>query len=331
MNTQTIRCSVASCPQQNVAAFNRTAMRAPKSISAKVPMCTSLLPSQTSCFGKALQISTKQRSRGSLKVQAAEVAEEVELYEAELEKPIGVKFTRGNDGGAYVINVPNDPRYDEFEIGDKVMKISASFGPDVWDAQNYGQVMYAMKTRNGDVFMQLKKMNGDMSAFEAKKTSKFAAERAGGNYGSGTAEVQQKNYIKAKEASEERKSLFYEGMEKFKAKQYDEALMLFENVVGLEPKNYIGDNMSKTTDVYRVAQYNVACCYSMINSIDAGLEALDKCMAVGFDDYKKIRSDPGLANLRAAEDKFNPVINKYDEPLFNENAFKAIKNLFGNK
>ena len=33
--------------------------------------------------------------------------------------------------------------------------MSASFGEDIWDAKNFGQVMYAMKTRNGDVYMEL--------------------------------------------------------------------------------------------------------------------------------------------------------------------------------
>lgn len=39
--------------------------------------------------------------------------------------------------------------------GDKVIKVSASFGDDIWDAKNFGQVMYAMKTRNGDVYIEL--------------------------------------------------------------------------------------------------------------------------------------------------------------------------------
>lgn len=39
--------------------------------------------------------------------------------------------------------------------GDKVVRISASFGTDVWEAKNFGQVMYAIKTRNGDVYLEL--------------------------------------------------------------------------------------------------------------------------------------------------------------------------------
>lgn len=43
------------------------------------------------------------------------------------------------------------------------MEVSASFGSDVWEAKNFGQVMYAIKTRNGDVYLKLKRNYGDTS------------------------------------------------------------------------------------------------------------------------------------------------------------------------
>lgn len=33
----------------------------------------------------------------------------------------------------------------------------------------------------------------------------------------------------------------------------------------MEPKNYVGDNFARVTDIYRVTQYNMACCYSSLN------------------------------------------------------------------
>ena len=45
------------------------------------------------------------------------------------------------------------------------------------------------------------------------------------------------------------------------------SLVVFENVVGLEPKKFMGDNFSKVTNILKVAQYNVACCYSQINEV----------------------------------------------------------------
>jgi hypothetical protein len=102
---------------------------------------------------------------------------------------MNIKFMRGNDGGAYVVSVPPEPQYDAFEIGDKIlkvwpqqtslvlaasqgtvpnkrginmpcmtwsatsarpyMKVSASFGNEIWSAESYGQVIYAIKNRNG--------------------------------------------------------------------------------------------------------------------------------------------------------------------------------------
>lgn len=50
--------------------------------------------------------------------------------------------------------------------GDKILKVSASFGNDIWDAINYGQVMYAIKTRNGQVYMKLQSNGGDVSVMQ---------------------------------------------------------------------------------------------------------------------------------------------------------------------
>lgn len=36
-----------------------------------------------------------------------------------------------------------------------MVRISASFGSDIWEAKNFGQVMYAIRTRNGDVYLEL--------------------------------------------------------------------------------------------------------------------------------------------------------------------------------
>ena len=44
-----------------------------------------------------------------------------------------------------------------------------------------------------------------------------------------------------------------------------QALIEFENVLALEPKNYLGDDFARVTQTYRVTQYNVACCYSAMD------------------------------------------------------------------
>lgn len=55
------------------------------------------------------------------------------------------------------------------------MKVSASFGTDVWEAQNFGQVMYAIKTRNGDVYLKMKRNFGDTSGLMVSTYVPFAS------------------------------------------------------------------------------------------------------------------------------------------------------------
>lgn len=54
------------------------------------------------------------------------------------------------------------------QVGDKLTEVSASFGEDIWEAGNFGQTMYAIKTRNGDLYFKFKKMYGDTSALEVR-------------------------------------------------------------------------------------------------------------------------------------------------------------------
>ena len=229
--------------------------------------------------------------------------------------------------------------------------------------------MYAIKTRSGGVYLKMKAMNGararlacateyraaalrlshacvlalrrltvrsrapasgDLSAFERDENSAFQRERNGGNYGSGTQELQRRNYVERKELERKRTAMFNDAIALFNDKKYEEALIVFENIVGLEPKNYIGDNFEKVTSIFRVAQYNIACCYSCLGAVEPGLEALQVAMSVGFDDYNKIRKDPSLRALQASE-RFKPLLEKYDESFINDAAFKAFASLFGGK
>ena len=38
----------------------------------------------------------------------------------------------------------------------------------------------------------------------------------------------------------------------------------------MEPRNYVGDNFSRVTPIYKVTQYNIACCYSMLDQVRLG-------------------------------------------------------------
>lgn len=214
------------------------------------------------------------------------------------------------------------------------MRVSASFGADVWDAKNFGQVMYAIKTRNGQVYLQLQRKYGDMSALEDEVLTdserRFRAERGGGNYGQGTKEMQAANYQRMKQQEKERVALFDQALGKYNKRDPEGALIDFETVLAMEPPKYLGDDFARVTPVYKATQYNVACCYAALGQIAPAMEAIEACMAAGFEDYAKIRSDPSLAAIRAPENAkaFKKMMDKYDEPIINEAAVKALKNLF---
>ena len=158
------------------------------------------------------------------------------FHTATLPKPIELKFNRGNDGGAYVVFVPTDPIYDRFQVGDKIEAVSASFGDEIWGAESYGQVMYAIKNRNGDIYLKMTDMDGDLSALQqTEKSSAFKSERAGGNYGAGTKEQQMNNYSKKRELENQRLDMFDEAIELYNGKDFDNALIVFEEVAALEP------------------------------------------------------------------------------------------------
>eukprot|EP01023_Acetabularia_acetabulum_P018232 TRINITY_DN1920_c0_g1_i1.p1 TRINITY_DN1920_c0_g1~~TRINITY_DN1920_c0_g1_i1.p1 ORF type:complete len:361 (-),score=69.46 TRINITY_DN1920_c0_g1_i1:182-1171(-) len=258
-----------------------------------------------------------------------------ETYEVTIPKPLGLRFDRGNDGGAYIVKSDEqlgntDP---EIQVGDKLVSVSASFGSDVWDAKNFGQVMYAIRTRNGDVYLKLQKMNGDLSALSGEEEltaaeKQWRGEQAGGNYGAGTREMQQRNYIARKEQERKRRELFDDALQQFRDGKVEDALIEFENVLSLEPRKYMGDDFSRVTRVYTYTQYNMACCYASLGQIEPGLEALEETLRSGFEDYQKVRNDPNLANLRKDE-RFKVLIDQYDEPILNEGAINAFKGLFG--
>ncbi|KAL3132470.1 hypothetical protein ABBQ32_009020 [Trebouxia sp. C0010 RCD-2024] len=255
---------------------------------------------------------------------------EGEVYEVELVKPLGIRFARGSDGGAYVTR--SDPNLGNTDTmvqpGDKILKVSASFGNDIWDAINYGQVMYAIKTRNGQVYMQLKSNGGDISVMQEAETpasKQFKQERSGGDYGEGTREMQSRNYITRKENERKRREMFDDALDKFKQKDIEGALVLFEEVLGMEPPNYLGDDFSRITQIFRVSQYNISCCYSAMNQVDAGLDALEAALRSGFEQFNKVREDPNLDNLRKNE-RFDKIVNQYDEKVID---FSGLKNFFG--
>lgn len=255
--------------------------------------------------------------------------EEMELYEVELPKPLRVKFCKGNDGWTYVEEVDSTAggQYEQMQRGDRVLKVSASFGNDVWDAQKYSMVKYAIKNRNGDVYLQLLRRHGDEAPLKPADPSDagFQKERDSGDVGNATRQKQYDTYKKQREIAQQRRSQFEEAISLYNQNRCQEALQIFNQVINNEPEG-MGDKYYNTTDIGKLAQYNAACCHSKMGNIDAGLNALRFALDWGFDDYKKIRTDPSLGNLRN-DSRFEQIISQYDEPVLNENAMRILRML----
>lgn len=334
--------------QQQVASSRTVAAPVPRSFArgrSVAAHCANRSSTQLAQRGCSSRAVTQCRNRVVLRAAAetkqanVKVSEEEQFIEIDLPKPLGLKFARGMDGGAYVIE--NNPTLGNTDIriqpGDKVVQISASFGSDVWEAQNFGQIMYAIRTRSGNVYMKIKRNFGDMSALEDdgldETERKWKAERNGGNYGAGTKEMQARLYVQRKENERLRRELFDDALTKFKQGKIQDALVDFENIISMEPRNYIGDNLSRITPIYKVTQYNIACCYSMLGQVDESVKSLDAALRAGFDNFDQVKTDKNLVEARKSP-KFQAVLDKYDEPVVNWNAVKGtfgMFNLFGKK
>ena len=230
-----------------------------------------------------------------------------DIYEVTLPKPIGVKFARGN-GGAYVTWARPSPSMTSSRSAIKSRRLR-SFG-EIWDADSYGQVVYAMKNRNGDIYLKMRKMNGDLSALEQnEKSSAMAAERAGGNYGAGTKEQQMQNFSKKKELEVQRLDMFDEGIALYNKEDFDGALIVFEEVAALEPKNYMSDSFEMATEIYRVSEYNIACCFANWGrrELSGGVE---KVHGARLDRLQEDPHRPSLANVQKA-DGFKEMMDKF--------------------
>ncbi|XP_057550415.1 protein MET1, chloroplastic [Amaranthus tricolor] len=252
-----------------------------------------------------------------------EEEEKYEEYEVEIERPFGLKFAKGRDGAVYIDAIAPGLSADKtgkFTVGDKVIATSAMFGTEIWPAAEYGRTMYTIRQRIGPLYMKMLKRYGNLDYASGEMTEKeiIRAERNAGFISNRIREIQLQNYQRKMAQKERREQELREGLQLYKMEKYDEAREKFESVLGSSP----------TATEASVANYNVACCYSKLNQIQAGLSALEDALEEGYEDFNRIRTDPDLANLRTA-DEFETLLKRFDESFINENAVNAIKSLFG--
>ncbi|KAI3716486.1 hypothetical protein L1987_67397 [Smallanthus sonchifolius] len=262
------------------------------------------------------------RASGENGAEESSTEEKYEEYEVEIEQPYGLKFVKGRDGGTYIDAIAPGGFADRtkmFTVGDKVLATSAVFGTEMWPAAEYGRTMYTIRQRIGPLLMQMQKRYGKMEdTVELTEKEIIRAERNSGIVSGKLREIQMQNYLRKKEQKETRERELREGLQLYKSGKYEEALEKFESVLGSKPE----------LNEASVASYNVACCYSKLNQIQAGLSALKDALQADFEDFKRIRTDPDLENLRKSEE-FEPLLKQFDESFINENALNAIKSLFG--
>ncbi|KAK4440416.1 protein MET1, chloroplastic [Sesamum alatum] len=283
------------------------------------PFLTSV---RTAPFSRTSILLTKASQTDTSKSGEDKEEETYEEYEVELVQPYGIKFAKGRDGGTYIDAIAPGGSADKtgmFTVGDKVLATSAVFGDEIWPAAEYGRTMYTIRQRIGPLLMKMQKRYGKVDdKGELTEKEIIRAERNAGFISNRVREIQMQNYLRKKEQKERREKDLREGLQLYKIGKYEEALEKFESVLGSKPE----------ANEAAVASYNVACCYAKLNQIQAGLSALEDAMEAGFEDFKRIRTDPDLANIRTSED-FGPLLKKFDESFINENAINAIKSLFG--
>lgn len=248
--------------------------------------------------------------------------EKYEEYEVEIVQPYGLKFAKGRDGGTYIDAIAPGGSADQtkrFTVGDKVIATSAVFGTEIWPAAEYGRTMYTIRQRIGPLLMKMQKRYGKIdNPGELTEKEIIRAERNSGVVSNKVREIQMQNYLRKREQKEQRERELREGLQLYMNAKYEAALEKFESVLGSKPEY----------NEASVASYNVACCYSKLNQIQAGLSALEDALKSGFEDFKRIRTDPDLENVRKSEE-FDPLLKRFDESFINENAINAIKSLFG--
>ncbi|OEL31466.1 hypothetical protein BAE44_0007517 [Dichanthelium oligosanthes] len=310
--------------------------RLPRTSNAKLLL---LLPQPAILGGRSLRLppaapraatavvvraSSEAKAEAETKPEGGGEEEErpYEEYEVTIEKPYGLKFAKGRDGGTYVEAIFPGAAADktgQFTVGDKVLATSAVFGEEIWPAAGYGQTMYCIRQRVGPLYMKLERRFGKWDgAGELTEKEIIRAERNSGVISNRVREIQLQNYQRKMEQKMQREEDLRMGLRLYKDGKYEEALEKFESVLG---------SKAESTEA-SIASYNVACCYSKLNRIQAGLSALEDALKAGYEDFKRIRTDPDLENLRKSEE-FEPLLKNYDESFINENALNAIKSLFG--
>lgn len=104
------------------------------------------------------------------------------------------------------------------------------------------------------------------------------------------------------------------GLKRYETGNYDEALKLFEDALelpGSGVKRFRNKPAEISTGERMAALYNIACCHSGKGDTRAGLVALAACLEAGYDDFKQLRTDPDLQQIRE-DPRFESLMQRFE-------------------
>eukprot|EP00897_Mesotaenium_endlicherianum_P009222 jgi/Mesen1/8328/ME000046S07717 len=109
----------------------------------------------------------KERSGGGSSPEGG-FAFDLDEYMVTLEKPLGIRFAQTEAGKIYVEALARNGNAENSQtimVGDVLRKTSAVFGDALWDVDDFGRVMYAIKARSGPVSLVFERSS---QAFHSK-------------------------------------------------------------------------------------------------------------------------------------------------------------------
>ena len=107
-------------------------------------------------------------------------------------------------------------------------------------------------------------------------------------------------------------------------KQYDKAIPRLEKLLKTIAKSTLGVELKKAEE--QLAQYNLACGYSLTDKKDESLKAFDRSLELGFWNWKHIKEDTDLDNVRK-EDAFKESVAKWKKAEVDEARAEVKKGL----
>jgi tetratricopeptide (TPR) repeat protein len=79
---------------------------------------------------------------------------------------------------------------------------------------------------------------------------------------------------------------------------YEDGLKIDRRLISLRPHDAL-------------AHYNLACSYSLLKKIDSAIRALRKAVELGYCDFRYMREDPDLADVRK-DSRFRQLLREYE-------------------